>query len=132
VPSLRIPHELFAVSNRPIVPPKNPEQNRPALDHLDKGAMFVWCYWQTPDDPNPDERDAVPDYSRWSVPLDYDEAQVFPSSDARQWDSSMFTWRRIGFAAPPTWVTVMVWEGTRAAHGDIDTARAVLASVGLS
>jgi hypothetical protein len=131
VPNLFVPRELFAVSNRPIrSSPSRKDQPRPAVADLDAGAIFIWAYSQTTDDPEQGNVDPLPDYSRFELPLQYAQSDVFPSTDAREWDPSKFLWRRIGFQFDETTVvTVWVWEGTSATHEDIAAASAILASI---
>ncbi|MGH7717324.1 MAG: hypothetical protein ACREON_00565 [Gemmatimonadaceae bacterium] len=133
VPTLRVPRELFGLSNRPITPvPDELEQSRPMIADLDAGAVFVWCYYQAPDDPDPVSPDRTPDYSRYAFPLRYAEAEVFPGFDAREWKSSDFIWRRLGFHTGVIAVSVFVWEGTGASYEDIKTVQEVTASVALA
>lgn len=132
VPKLVIPRELFAISNRPIVQtPLDSSQPRPMIQALSARDMFVWCYSQVPGDPDPVHPDAVPDYSRYSMPLRYLESEVFPSTDAREWDSSDFLWRRVGFDTDGVVVTVWVWEGTKADAPLISAAEEIVGSVRL-
>lgn len=131
VPNLDIPRELFALSNRPIRPsPQRNDQPRPAVADLDAGAIFIWAYSQTIGDPQAGDLDPLPDYSRFSLPLQYAHSDVFSSSNAREWDPAKFLWRRIGFQFDQTTVvTVWIWEGTSASHEDITAAAAALASI---
>lgn len=130
VPDLVVPRELFGLSNRPIrLTPKGSSQPRPMIDGLDPGAMFLWCYYQAPGDPDPATIDPVPDYRRHRLPLRYEDSQVFRATDAREWKASDFSWRRHGFVAGDVPVTIWTWEGTRADSAAISAAEAIIATV---
>lgn len=130
VPALSIPRQLFGLSTRPIsLVPEDSAQPRPMVSDLGADAMFVWCYCQSPLDPDPSDPDVVPDYSRFSFPLQYRESEVFPSYDAREWRSADFLWRRVGFTVGGWTVTVWIWEGTRATEQDVADAETIVASV---
>jgi hypothetical protein len=130
VPDLVVPRELFSVSNRPIrLTPLGSGQPRPMIDGLDPESMFVWCYYQLPGDPDPASVDPVPDYHRLTYPLRYAESEVFASTDAREWSSRDFLWRRLGFVTGAATVTVWIWEGTQATSGSIGATEKIVSSV---
>lgn len=130
VPTLRVPRELFGISNRPITPvPDALEQPRPMIATLDSASMFLWCYYQRPGDPDPENLNPIPDYSRYTLPLDYRLSETFPAFDAREWRPSDFLWRRIGFHVGGIAISVFIWEGTAASAADVKTAEQVLATV---
>jgi hypothetical protein len=100
VPNLVVPREIFALSNQPIRPtPVNSSQPRPVISSLDSGSIFIWCYYQAEGDPG--DRDPIPGYQPPSYPLSYHRSEVMAASDAREWDSSKFLWRRLGFDQGP-------------------------------
>lgn len=131
VPSLLVPREIFALSNRPITPvPADSEQPRPMIANLDTGALFMWCYSQRIGDPEPVNRDPLPDYQFTQFPLRYAATEVFPASDAREWDGSGFLWRRIGYyVGGDVAVTTWIWEGTRASREDLNVVEQILSSL---
>jgi len=130
VPGLVSPRQLFAVSNRSIQPtPYGSPQPRPMIANLDAAAMFVWTYYQTPNDPGPQDPGPLPDYSRFRLPLRYLDSQVMGAYDAREWDAARFLWRRLGFQSALTTVTVWIWEGMRAAAADVSAAEEVVDSI---
>lgn len=91
--------------------------------------MFIWCYAQRPTDPDPFDPSVVPDYSRYSFPLQYAESEVLPSYSAREWDPADFLWRRLGFVASGWTISVWIWEGTHARQADVDAAGDIVTSV---
>lgn len=130
VARLVVPRQLFAVSNRPIIPtPRDSSQPRPMIQLLDPGAMFIWSYYQAPHDPSPKFSDNLPNYKRYNYPLQYRESEVFTAANAREWDGASFLWRRVGYDAPQTKLTVWIWEGTRAHPSDLAVAEQILKSV---
>lgn len=130
VPKLVVPRQLFAISNRPIqLTPKTTSQPRPMIRPLDPRAIFLWAYYQAPGDPGPDYADEIPDYSNFSYPLRYREAEVFSSDNAREWDAANFSWRRVGYDIAGTKLTVWVWEGTQASSMDVATISDIISAV---
>ena len=130
VPKLVVPRQLFAISNRPIqLTPKTTSQPRPMIRPLDPRAIFLWAYYQAPGDPGPEYEDKIPDYSNFSYPLRYREAEVFSSYNAREWDAAKFSWRRVGYDASGTMLTVWVWEGTQASPMDVATTGTIISTV---
>lgn len=129
VTSLVIPHQLFAVSNRPIVitAARSPI-SKPSIRGLDSGALFIWSYYQVLGELDP-TRTLVPNYSGYSLPLSYAESRAFPSTDARGWAPGQFIWRHIGFDQFGVAVTVFIWEATQVGPGDIRKADAILHSI---
>src|SRR5579859_7038199 len=84
VPALRSPHELHALSNRPLRPlPLTSDQNTPDVARLGPEGCLIWIYYEVLGDPAIDDPapPPIPDYSRFSYPLDYAEAQVFGQRD---------------------------------------------------
>jgi hypothetical protein len=142
VPALRSPHELCAISNRPLkIVPSTSEENRPAIDELDPASMFIWVYYEVLGDPviGDPTRPPIPDYSRFSYPFVYRESEVFAAQTAYNWSSSSFQWRRVGLnIAPtasrpqPTALTVMVWEGTKSSAADVSATDAIVRSITVS
>jgi hypothetical protein len=139
VPALHSPHELCAISNRPLqqVPPTS-ELNHPAIEPLDAAAIFLWVYYEVLGDPAIDdpERPPIPDYARYSYPFVYSESEVFPVQPVYDWDHTRFVWRRVGRNLPPTAarpqptaLTVMIWEGVQAKANDLQAARTTVASI---
>lgn len=132
VPLLRFPRELFTIANRriPTLPP-NSDQPRPMVSQMDRNGLLIWCYCQLPDEPNPTEPDAIPEYREFQAPLDYLQSDVRPAHDAREWDPSDFLWRRIGFQHRSIQFTIWIWEGTMSSAPDIDRAAEVVKSIAL-
>jgi hypothetical protein len=140
VPALRSPHELCALSNRPLrTLPAVSEENTPDVSRLGASGLLIWVYYEVRSDPltNDPGRPPIPDYSRYSYPFDYGEAQVFPARDYA-WGADL-SWRRVGHnLAPaltrpdPVAVTVMVWQGTRVSAADLRAAGAIVASVSVT
>lgn len=138
VPALRSPHELGALSNRPLrTLPATSDQNTPDVSALDGSGLLIWMYYEVLNDPviNDPARPPIPDYRRYSYPLVYDEAQVFPRRRDYAWGADLI-WRRVGHnlgSAPgrpdPAALTVMIWAGTRVAAHDLRAAEAIVASV---
>ena len=96
VPALRSPHELCAISNRPLRRlPATSDQNTPDLCGLGAAGCLIWMYYEVRGDPAIADaaRPPIPDYSRYSYPLDYGEAQVFPRKLAYAWGADL-VWRR--------------------------------------
>jgi hypothetical protein len=91
--------------------------------------MFIGATTKLQGDPNPDDPDSVPQYPAYQSPLRYRDAEVFSSTDAREWNPTDFSWRRVGFTVNGIWFTVWVWEGTRASVADITVAEDAIASV---
>lgn len=141
VPALRSPHELCAISNRPLRKvPAASDQNTPDIGGLGPAGYLIWMYYQVRDDPVIDDPapPPIPDYSRYSYPLVYGEAQVFPARRDYSWGTD-FVWRRVGHNLAPTAarpepaaLTVMTWEGARASADDRHTVEAIVASVSVS
>jgi hypothetical protein len=138
VPALRSPHELCALSNRPLrTRPATSDQNTPDLSGLDAAGCLIWVYYEVLNDPaiGDPARPPIPDYSRYSYPLVYAESQVFPVRRDYAWGADL-RWRRVGHNLAPTparpepaALTVMIWEGTRASAADLHAARVIVASV---
>jgi hypothetical protein len=141
VPALRSPHELTAISNRPLQQvPATSEQNTPAISALDAAGYLIWVYYEIQGDPLIDdqERPPIPDYSRFSYPFVYSESQLFPPQVDYGWSSAIL-WRRVGLNLAPTTqrpepaaLTVMIWEGTSASAGDVQAAEDIVGSVTVS
>lgn len=141
VPWLRSPHELATISNRPLQKvPKGNYQNVPMVQVLDAGAYLIWVYYQVFRDPSIDDphHPLIPDYTRFSYPFEYSEAQLFPPQLDYEWSRNLL-WRRVGLNLPPTparpekaALTVMFWEGTRASVADTRVAEAIVRSVSVS
>jgi hypothetical protein len=141
VPALRSPHELCALSNRRLrTLPVTSDQNTPDVSALDAAGCLIWMYYEVLNDPAIDDpaRPPIPDYSRYSYPLVYSQARVFPRRRDYAWGAELI-WRRVGHnlapvpARPdPAALTVMIWEGTRASAGDLRAAAAIVASVSVS
>lgn len=138
VPALRSPHELCAISNRPLRRlPAASDQNTPDLGGLGAAGCLIWIYYEVRGDPviaDP-ARPPIPDYSRYSYPLAYGEAQVFPPKLAYAWGAD-FVWRRVGHNLAPTparpdpaALTVMTWEGPRLSAADRHAVGVIVASV---
>lgn len=133
VPNLVHPHELVAMSNRPIQPtPADSSQPRPMIASLDPAAIFVWAYFQHKDDPEMTAAEDLPDYERFTLPLDYSDSEVFPAYEAREWDPRNFLWRRVGLRVRDTWLTVWMWEGMAAKLTDVDALKAIVKSIQLA
>lgn len=140
VPALRSPHELCALSNRPLRKlPAQSAENTPDVSGLGASGLLIWIYYEARNDQliNDRARPPIPDYSRYSYPLVYGEAQVFPARDY-SWGTDLI-WRRVGHnlapapARPgPVAVTVMIWEGARVSAGDLRAAEAIVASVSVT
>jgi hypothetical protein len=141
VPALRSPHELGALSNRPMRPlPATSDQNTPDVSGLGAAGCLLWMYYEVRGDPVIDDpaRPPIPDYSRYSYPLVYGESQVFPRRRDYAWAADLI-WRRVGRnlgpvpARPqPAALTVMIWEGSRMSAGDLRAAAAIVASVSVA
>lgn len=141
VPALRSPHELCALSNRRLrTLPATSDQNTPDVSGLDASGCLIWMYYEVLNDPAIDDpaRPPIPDYNRYSYPLVYSQAQVFPRRRDYAWGAEL-TWRRAGHnlapvpARPdPAALTVMIWEGTRASADDLRAAAAIVASVSVT
>jgi hypothetical protein len=130
VPKLVVPRELFVAATSELkATPSETSQPRPWVQTLTASDMVVWCYHQRPEDPDPLDPLAVPDYSRFTLPLAYSESEVFPSTDAREWSPAVFLWRRIGFPLGSARVSVWIWEGTRAQNEALQATERLLASV---
>jgi hypothetical protein len=145
VPNLYSPHELCVMSNRPLRKvPLTSDQNHPDINALGNTGCLIWVYYEVlgevlgnPVTPDP-ERPPIPDYSRYSYPLAYSESQVFPPQLGYDWSSNVL-WRRLGHNLAPTAqrpepaaLTVMIWEGNRAAADDLHAVEAVVRSVSVS
>jgi hypothetical protein len=138
IPALRSPHELCALSNRPLRRlPVTSDQNTPDIGGLGVSGCLIWMYYEVLNDPviNDPARPPIPDYSRYSYPLAYGQSQVFPGRLDYAWGAG-FTWRRVGRnLAPvpgrpePAALTVMIWEGARTSAADRRAAAAIVASV---
>lgn len=127
VPNLVVPREIFALSNRPIRPtPVASSQPRPMISSLDSASIFVWCYYQAEGDPG--DHDPIPDYRSPSYPLSYHRSEVMAASDAREWDSSKFLWRRLGFNQDGIKVTIWIWQGTTVSSTDLRLAERAVES----
>jgi hypothetical protein len=136
VPALRSPHELCAISNRPLRQvPITSEENRPDISALGAAGYLIWIYYEVLGDPviGDPELPPIPDYSRYSYPLAYNESQVLYG-----WSSSIL-WRRLGHNLAPTAqrperaaLTVMIWEGTSASADDRHVIEAMVASASIS
>lgn len=141
VPALRSPHELCALSNRRLrILPAVSGQNIPDVGGLGASGCLIWIYYQVLGDPAIDDpaRPLIPDYSRYSYPLVYGEAQIFPPRLDYDWGTDLI-WRRLGHNLPPTparpepaALTVMIWEGRRLNAGDLRAAREIVTSVSVS
>lgn len=146
VPTLKAPHELFALSNRPLVqvPASTPDAHMPLIEELDPAAFFVWGYYEVLCDPwlglGPTICPPIPEYGgRFSYPFVYSDSEVFPSQNAFDWSPTDFVWRRLGRDLPPTTgrtepaaLTVMVWEGTQSTLADTQAAIDIVASIALA
>lgn len=130
VPKLRIPHELFAISNRDIPIQTELDRSQPPVAQLPDDAVLVWAYCQTRNDPDSvTPLDTLPDYPTDAMPFDYDRMSTFSAASARAWDPARFAWRRIGVRFGDTWITVMLFEGFNVADHDLDLTRKLIASV---
>jgi hypothetical protein len=130
VPNLVVPRELFLAATS-ILPrtPGDTSQPRPLVQALTRADVVVWCYVQRPDDPDRRDPAQVPDYGANVPPLRYSATEVFPSTDAREWDPSSFLWRRTGFKLDESTVTVWIWEGTGASDRAIREAVSLVGSI---
>ena len=99
------------------------------VQSLDPRAIFLWAYFQAPGDPGPEYVDKIPDYSNFSYPLRYREAEVFSSYNAREWNAADFSWRRVGYDVSGTMLTVWVWEGTQASPMDVATTSDIISGM---
>jgi hypothetical protein len=145
VPNLYSPHELCAISNRPLRQvPVTSDQNRPDISTLGRKGYLIWIYYEVLGEVLGDpvirdpQRPPIPDYSRYSYPFVYSESQLFPVQLDYEWGSSIL-WRRVGRNLAPTArrrnpaaLTVMIWEGTSASADDMRAVEAVVASVSIS
>jgi hypothetical protein len=141
VPALRSPHELCALSNRPLRKgPATGDENTPDVSGLDAAGCLIWIYYEVQGDPLVDDpgRPPIPDYSGYSYPLDYGESQVFSGQRDYSWGTGLI-WRRVGHNLSPVparphraALTVMIWEGMRVTAGDLRAARAIVSSVSIS
>jgi hypothetical protein len=133
VPKLVVPRELFAVSNRPMQPvPTDSSQPRPMIASLDDGALVIWCYYQVPGDPDAGRPDPTPDYKGPSYPLAFGRSEIMDPSDAREWESSRFLWRRLGVAHNGAKITLWIWQGTNCSSSVLAQAEQVLRSIRIS
>lgn len=145
VPNLFSPHELCVVSNRPLRRvPATSDQNRPDVSALGPEGYLIWIYYEvlgevlgSPVIPDP-ERPPIPDYSRFSYPMNYSESQVFPVQLDYDWGTGLI-WRRVGRNLAPTAsrpapaaLTVMIWEGKNASVEDLRAVESVVQSVSVS
>jgi hypothetical protein len=145
VPNLYSPHELCAISNRPLRQvPITSEQNTPDLSALGPSGCLIWIYYEVlgevlgdPVTQDP-ERPPIPDYGRYSYPLVYSESQAFPVQLRYDWSADIL-WRRLGHDLAPTArrpkpaaLTVMIWEGTRATADDLHAVEAMVGSVAIA
>ena len=140
VPALRSPHELCVLSNRPLRKvPVTSRQNTPDVDHLGAAGVLIWIYYEVHGDPviGDPERPPIPDYSDYSYPLTYSEAQVFPRLDY-EWSSEL-AWLRLGHNLPATAqrpedaaLTVMIWKGVRASAQDVQAVKDIVKSVSVA
>jgi hypothetical protein len=144
VPNLYSPHELCAISNRPLRQvPATSDQNTPDVSAIDAKGYLIWIYYEVLGEVlgNPvirdPERPPIPDYSRYSYPLVYSESQLFPMQLAYDWGPDIL-WRRVGHNLTPTAqrpqhaaLTVMIWEGTRTSADDLRAVEQVVASVSI-
>lgn len=138
VPALRSPHELSVLSNRPLLKaPVTSQQNQPDLSNLDAAGLLIWIYYEVLGDPviNDPARPPIPDYSHYSYPLVYSEAQVFPRGLDYEWSSDL-VWMRLGHNLPPNQqrpepaaLTVMIWKGTQASPGDLQATKDMVQSI---
>src|SRR5487761_1784305 len=102
VPALRAPHEMCALSNRRLrILPAVSDQNTPDVTGLGASGCLIWIYYEVLGDPAIDDpaRPLIPDYRRYSYPLVYSEAQVFPERDY-DWGANLI-WRRLGHNLDP-------------------------------
>lgn len=132
VPNLRYPVELCSVSNRPIRrrTTANDPVSRPLIDGLDASAIFVWSYIQpTSESGDPLGTNERPNYPTYSPPLRFHDAEVWPSSDAREWNPNEFQWMRLGFAVQEGSVSVWVWQGTQAGQSEVMELEAMVESI---
>jgi hypothetical protein len=113
------------------------QQNQPDLGNLDAAGLLIWIYYQVYGDPaiGDPERPLIPDYSQYSYPLVYSEAQVFPQRVDYEWSSDL-VWMRLGHNLPPNRkrperaaLTVMIWEGTQASAGDLQATKDIVKSI---
>ena len=138
VPALRSPHELCVLSNRHLQKaPVTSQQNQPDLGNLDAAGLLIWIYYEVYGDPaiNDPTRPPIPDYSHYSYPLVYSEAQVFPRQVDYEWSSDL-VWMRLGHNLPPNQqrperaaLTVMIWQGTQASPGDLRATKDIVNSI---
>jgi hypothetical protein len=82
-------------------------------------------------------RPPIPDYSHYSYPLVYSEAQVFPPLDY-EWSSDL-VWMRLGHNLPPNQkrperaaLTVMIWKGTHVSPGDLQATKDMVQSISIA
>jgi hypothetical protein len=130
VSELVVPRELFGVSTSPLsMTPRGSEQPRPMIQDIDPSEVVIWSYYQAPGDPDPEHPDSVPDYSHWRPPLRYADSDVLEPTAAREWSSTDFSWRRLGFEVDETRITIWIWEGTSASSQALDEAAAIVRSV---
>ena len=130
VPNLVFPQELFGVSTHDLpATPKQLDQPRPMVSSLPAEAILIWCYAQGPGDGPSAHELVAPDYSRFGLPLTYEEARAYPAYTAREWDPASFIWKRIGVSKGDVSVTVWIWEGTAAPEANVMNAREVVSSL---
>jgi hypothetical protein len=126
------------ISNRRLREvPVTSRLNRPDLNNLDAAGLLLWIYYEVYGDPVIDDptKPPIPDYSHYSYPLVYSEAQVFPQQIDYEWSSDL-VWMRLGHNLPPNQqrperaaLTVMIWKGTQANAGDLQATRDMVKSV---
>jgi hypothetical protein len=145
VPNLYSPHELCAISSRPLRKvPIASDQNTPDVRAIGEKGYLIWIYYEVLGEVlgNPvirdPERPPIPDCSRYSYPMVYSESQLFPVQLAYDWGPNIL-WRRVGHNLVPTArrrepaaLTVMIWEGTRASADDLHAVEEVVASVSIA
>lgn len=141
VPWLRSPHELCAISSRPLQQvPSDSEQNFPMVQALDASGYLIWICYQVFEDPTIDDpqHPLIPNYSRFSYPFVYSEAELFPPQLDYEWNRGLL-WRRVGLNLSASLerpeeaaLTVMFWEGSGASSFDVQSAEAIVESVSVS
>lgn len=133
VPNMRIPHELFGISNGPIPTQSDPERSQPAVAQLGPAALLLWGFYQTRNDPSTvNPVDTLPPYGERALPFDFHEMQIYQPQYARGWDGTRYVWRRTGVRYGDTWVTVMLFSGIDTSEDDLRRVQEVIASFRLN
>jgi hypothetical protein len=132
VPKLEVPRQLFSTSNgRIFAPEAESSQPRPMIQTMDPSSVFLWGCLQRPGDPDPLAPDPVLDNTSLGYPFNYDQAIARESTDAREWSSTDFVWKRVGCKLGELSITIWIWEGTQAKDSTIQEARSILNHIDL-